>query len=74
MSVFDDVQQSDSSVESAVPTKQERKAKTFSEWQDVRRSLGSRYHQPRVQAQMMRDAQQLGDKFFDGRKPEDWEV
>ena len=75
MSVFDDVEQSDSkSVESAASTKQERKPKTFSQYQELRRSMGSRYHSPRVQAQMMKDATALGDKFFDGQKPEDWEV
>ena len=40
-----------------------RKPKAFQEWQRVRRLLGSKYHEQRIQRLMIEYAQRLGDKF-----------
>ena len=41
-----------------------RKPKAFQEWQRVRRLLGSKYHEQRIQRLMIEDAQRLGDQFI----------
>ena len=72
MSVFQNMdEQEDSVQDSAVPTN-ERTPRTFQYYQDLRRKMGSKYYQPNVQRQMMKDAQSLGNRFFDTKK-EEWE-
>ena len=72
MSVFQNMEQQEDSVQdSAVPTN-ERTPRTFQYYQDLRRKMGSKYYQPNVQRQMMKDAQSLGNRFFDTKK-EEWE-
>ena len=72
MSVFRDMEQQDESVQdSSVPTNQ-RNPKTFQWYQDLRRKMGSKYYTPRVQQQMLKDAQALGNGFYD-KKQEAWE-
>lgn len=72
MSVFQDMGQQEESVQdSAVPTN-ERTPRTFQWYQDLRRKMGSKYYQPNVQRQMMKDASSLGNRFFDTKK-EEWE-
>ena len=68
MSVFQDMEQQE---DSAVPTT-DRTPRTFQWYQDLRRKMGSKYYQPNVQRQMMKDAQSLGNRFFDTKK-EEWE-
>ena len=72
MSVFQDMGQQEDSVQvSAVPPNK-RTPKTFQWYQDLRRKMGSRYYTPRVQQQMLKDAQSLGNGFYDTKK-EEWE-
>ena len=72
MSVFQDMEQQEDSVQdSTVPTN-ERTPRTFQWYQDLRRKMGSKYYQPNVQRQMMKDASSLGNQFFDTKK-EEWE-
>ena len=68
MSVFQDMGQQE---DSAVPTN-ERTPRTFQWYQDLRRKMGSKYYTPRVQQQMLKDAQSLGNGFYDTKK-EEWE-
>ena len=75
MSVFDvDKTDSDSVSKTLTPDQQlhSAKPKTFQQWQNIRRSMGSKYYTPRVQSQMQKDAAALGQSFFDKRK-EEWE-
>lgn len=39
--------------------------KTYHQWQLLRRTLGAKYHEPKVLRQMTKDAQTLGRAFFD---------
>jgi hypothetical protein len=72
MSVFQSLDDQKESVEdSSVPTNQ-RNPKTFQWYQDLRRKMGSKYYTPRVQQQMLKDAQALGNGFYD-KKHEAWE-
>ena len=72
MSVFQSLDDQKESVEdSSVPTNQ-RNPKTFQWYQDLRRKMGSKYYTPRVQQQMLKDAQALGNAFNDQKK-EAWE-
>ena len=72
MSVFQNMdEQEDSVQDSTVPTN-ERTPRTFQWYQDLRRKMGSKYYQPNVQRQMMKDASSLGNQFFDTKK-EEWE-
>jgi len=72
MSVFQDMEQQEDSVQdSTVPTN-ERTPRTFQWYQDLRRKMGSKYYTPRVQSQMQKDAAALGQSFFEKRK-EEWE-
>ena len=72
MSVFQSLDDQKESVEdSSVPTNQ-RNPKTFQWYQDLRRKMGSKYYSPRVQQQMLKDAQSLGNGFYDTKK-EEWE-
>ena len=72
MSVFHNMdEQEDSVQDSTVPTN-ERTPRTFQWYQDLRRKMGSKYYQPNVQRQMMKDASSLGNQFFDTKK-EEWE-
>ena len=72
MSVFQSLdEQEDSVQDSTVPTN-ERTPKTFQWYQDLRRKMGSRYYTARVQQQMLKDAQTLGNRFYDTKK-EEWE-
>ena len=64
-------EQGDSVQDSAVPNNQ-RNPKTFQWYQDLRRKMGSNYYTPRVQQQMLKDAQALGNGFYDTKK-EAWE-
>ena len=45
------------------------KPKNFLQWQHLRRSMGSQYHTPRVQRQLILDAQALGSAFYDITNP-----
>ena len=45
------------------------KPKNFLQWQHLRRSMGSQYHTPRVQKQLILDAQALGSAFYDTTNP-----
>ena len=72
MSVFQSLDEQEESVkDSAVPTN-ERTPRTFQWYQDLRRKMGSKYYTPRVQQQMLKDAQSLGNDFYDTKK-EEWE-
>ena len=72
MSVFQSLdEQEDSVQDSTVPTN-ERTPRTFQWYQDLRRKMGSKYYQPNVQRQMMKDSSSLGNRFFDTKK-EEWE-
>ena len=72
MSVFQSMEeQGDSVQDSTVPTN-ERTPRTFQWYQDLRRKMGSKYYTPRVQQQMLKDAQALGNGFYDQKK-EAWE-
>ena len=72
MSVFQSLDDQKESVEdSSVQTKQ-RNPRTFQWYQDLRRKMGSKYYTPRVQQQMLKDAQALGNGFYDQKK-EAWE-
>ena len=72
MSVFQDMEQQEDSVQdSTVPTN-ERTPRTFQWYQDLRRKMGSKYYTQRVQSQMQKDAAALGQSFFEKRK-EEWE-
>ena len=72
MSVFHNMdEQEDSVQDSTVPTN-ERTPRIFQWYQDLRRKMGSKYYQPNVQRQMMKDASSLGNQFFDTKK-EEWE-
>jgi hypothetical protein len=72
MSVFQNMDtQEDSAQDSAVASNQ-RTPKTFQWYQDLRRKMGSKYYSPRVQQQMLKDAQSLGNGFYDTKK-EEWE-
>ena len=79
MSIFDDAERKESVFASAndstLPTQpnSSRRPKTFSEWQQVRRELGSRYYSPRIQSVMQQDATLLGSAFFDQKEKEPWE-
>jgi hypothetical protein len=68
MSVFKDMVE-DESVLDSVPNPQQQlnspKPKTFQQWQNIRRSMASKYYTPRVQLQMQRDCAALGHAFFD---------
>ena len=75
MSVFDvDKTDSDSVSKAITPEHQlhSTKPKTFQQWQNIRRSMGSKYYTPRVQSQMQKDAAALGQSYFEKRK-EEWE-
>lgn len=41
------------------------KPKSFHQWQNIRRAMGSQYHTLRVQKQLIRDAQALGSAFYE---------
>ena len=72
MSVFQDMEQQDNSVQESTVTSNQRNPKTFQWYQDLRRKMGSKYYTPRVQQQMLKDAQALGNAFYDQKK-EAWE-
>ena len=72
MSVFQDMEQQENSVQESTVTSNQRNPKTFQWYQDLRRKMGSNYYTPRVQQQMLKDAQALGNGFYDQKK-EAWE-
>tara|TARA_R110000764_G_C10968710_1_gene379021 strand:+ start:801 stop:1031 length:231 start_codon:yes stop_codon:yes gene_type:complete len=45
------------------------KPKDFHQWQNLRRAMGSQYHSPKVQKQLIRDAQALGAAFYGNNNP-----
>ena len=72
MSVFQDMEQQENSVQESTVTSNQRNPKTFQWYQDLRRKMGSKYYTPRVQQQMLKDAQALCNGFYDQKK-EAWE-
>ena len=72
MSVFQDMEQQEDSVQESTVTSNQRNPKTFQWYQDLRRKMGSKYYTPRVQQQMLKDAQALCNGFYDQKK-EAWE-
>ena len=72
MSVFQNMEQQEDSVQDSAVSTNERTPRTFQWYQDLRRKMGSKYYQPNVQRQMMKDASSLGNRFFDTKK-EEWE-
>ena len=72
MSVFHNMDEQEDSVQDSTVQPNERTPRTFQWYQDLRRKMGSKYYQPNVQRQMMKDASSLGNQFFDTKK-EEWE-
>ena len=72
MSVFQNMDAQEDSPQDSAVTSNQRTPKTFQWYQDLRRKMGSRYYTPRVQQQMLKDAQSLGNGFYDTKK-EEWE-
>ena len=72
MSVFQNMDEQEDSVQDSTVTTNERTPRTFQWYQDLRRKMGSRYYTERVQQQMLKDAQTLGNRFYDTKK-EEWE-
>jgi len=72
MSVFQNMDEQEDSVQDSTVTTNERTPRTFQWYQDLRRKMGSRYYTARVQQQMLKDAQTLGNRFYDTKK-EEWE-
>ena len=72
MSVFQNMDTQEDSAQDSAVTSNQRTPKTFQWYQDLRRKMGSRYYTPRVQQQMLKDAQSLGNGFYDTKK-EEWE-
>ena len=72
MSVFQSLDEQEDSVQDSAVQPNERTPRTFQWYQDLRRKMGSKYYQPNVQRQMMKDASALGNQFFDTKK-EEWE-
>ena len=72
MSVFQNMDTQEDSAQDSAVTSNQRTPKTFQWYQDLRRKMGSKYYSPRVQQQMLKDAQSLGNGFYDTKK-EEWE-
>ena len=72
MSVFQSLEEQEESVQDSTVQPNERTPRTFQWYQDLRRKMGSKYYTPRVQQQMLKDAQSLGNGFYDTKK-EEWE-
>ena len=72
MSVFQSLDDQKESVEDSSVQTNQRNPRTFQWYQDLRRKMGSKYYTPRVQQQMLKDAQALGNAFNDQKK-EAWE-
>ena len=66
------MEQQEDSVQESTVTSNQRNPKTFQWYQDLRRKMGSKYYTPRVQQQMLKDAQALCNGFYDQKK-EAWE-
>ena len=70
MSVFQDDSDSDS-VQAKQPN--QHTAKTWADYQKLRKENPSQYYRPSVQAKMHSDAAKLGkDAFFKSAKAKDW--
>lgn len=70
MSVFDKSDDSDS-----VPSKpqpNQHTPRSWSDWQQLRKSNPHQYYKPNVQARLMSDRAKLGDAFWTTDKPKDW--
>ena len=72
MSVFQSMEEQGDSVQDSTVPNNQRTPRTFQWYQDLRRKMGSKYYTPRVQQQMLKDAQALGNGFYDTKK-EAWE-
>ena len=72
MSVFQSLDDQKESVEDSSVQTNQRNPKTFQWYQDLRRKMGSKYYTPRVQQQMLKDAQALCNGFYD-QNTEAWE-
>ena len=72
MSVFQNMDTQENSAQDSTVASNQRTPKTFQWYQDLRRKMGSKYYSPRVQQQMLKDAQALGNGFYDTKK-EAWE-
>mgnify|MGYP003632187021 FL=1 len=48
------------------------KPRNFEAWSQIRREIGSRYHTPKVQTQMLRDRNLLGANFYASSKKDAW--
>ena len=67
MSVFD----TDSGIQSDIPTQNETNARPMSQWSKLRRENPREYYKPKTQERMMKDASVLGvDNFLDNEKQE----
>ena len=78
MNVFSSMGQneSDTNEDKQFPTYKQWEAKqpkTFSFWQELRRSDPHKYYSNKTQATMLEHAEQLGDKFFDDKDKEPWD-
>jgi len=45
------------------------KPKTFSQWNELRKANPRQYYSPRVQTQVLKDAQSLGSEVFYSKQP-----